>query len=82
MKKETAQKKANSIARKAGYSIATEIQYDENETEGKVKRHEPWGFQTNSGKFFPYVRTTRYGWNGHYSSQVTIVVLPKKYLES
>ena len=66
---------ANSIARKAGYGKATEIHFSDIE-KGKVMWHNPWGFRTNSGKFFAHVRTTRYAWNGRYESAETAVLLP------
>jgi hypothetical protein len=66
---------ANRIARLAGYGRATEVIIG---TANRVAKHEPWGFATDSGKFFTHVRSTKWYGSGHYERAVTVVEIDGK----
>ncbi|SLM15281.1 hypothetical protein SPIROBIBN47_410015 [uncultured spirochete] len=70
-------RKLNALARKAGYKSCTEAYYDK--IDEPVIKHEPWGFETKSGKFFPGIRTTKWWKSGNYRPAKTIIYLPESF---
>ena len=70
-------KQLNSIARKQGYHSCTKCIVNTDTTEIQIK-HIPYGFQTNSGKFFEHVSTTKWFASGCYQNAQTIITLPQQ----
>lgn len=69
--------------RKLGYAPHVSGLYLDKSLKGDNIRidHTPWGFATNSGKFFPHVRTTRYWGSGHYQPAQTNVYVSEQFLK-
>lgn len=67
-------KKANQIARAAGYGRATEIEFG---TENKIIKRQRPGYRKNSdGQYVPNAYLANFGWkNTYYQRAVTIVML-------
>ena len=68
----------NVIARRNGYHHCTDAWIDPSCDHVRIE-YTPYGFLTNSGRFFPGVKTTRYPWGGHYSPAITIIYLPPSH---
>jgi hypothetical protein len=75
-------RKLNSIARKHGRGKCTGLIIDDDVKHSTVTRNEPFGFMTNSGRFFPNVTTTPYPWNGTYSGSVFELTMPPSEWET
>lgn len=71
------QKKANSIARKAGYGSATEIVFGE---EDKVISHTSFGYRKyTTGEYVSNKYRSNFGWkNTYYQPAKTVVMINNK----
>lgn len=71
------QKRANSVARRAGYGTATEIVYDPYATHDHVREHVRYGHRKNTtGEYVPHAYRRKFGWkNTFYQYAKTVVVL-------
>jgi len=70
------QRKANVIARTAGYGTATEIVFGD---EDKVVSHTSYGYRKNTtGEYVPNSYRSNFGWkNTYYQHAATVVMLKK-----
>lgn len=72
--KKKIQRKANSIARKNGYGIATSIVFGD---ENKVLKHTPYGYRKHTtGEYVSNAYRSKFGWkNTYYQRAETTVQL-------
>ena len=68
------QRKANAIARAAGYGKATHIIYGD--TEGVI-HHTPYGYRkSTTGEYVPNAYRSNFGWkNTYYQYAITVVMV-------
>lgn len=66
------QRKANAIARKAGYGTATTVIFG---SEDRVVEHTPYGYRKiTTGEYVPHSYRNNFGWkNTYYQAAETVV---------
>jgi Rod binding domain-containing protein len=76
--KKTDQQLANTIARKAGFGLATRITYDLTKGDCVIDRIRPGYRKISTNQYVPNAYRRRFGWkNTYYQPAITVVNLAK-----